>query len=165
MISKQKRGSEIKYMKVMMLMLKIWKVFTISFTPFSFTVSGNYTEWSEWSACNKTCDGGQQKRERNCTNPSPANGGLKCTEQGLGAAQEILSCNENPCPSRETLRIYFLSELFSNGLSRPELLNSRLLLLENSYIGERDFCSHHIALKSVAFTFKVRKRPNNCSPL
>ena len=72
----------------------------ISFILFSFPVSGNYTDWSEWSICNRTCGGGQQKRERNCTNPFPANGGNNCTEQGLGAAEEISSCNEHPCPSK-----------------------------------------------------------------
>ena len=74
---------------------------TILFIPYhitQFLVPGNYNEWSEWSVCNRSCGGGKQKRERNCTNPSPAYGGQNCTEQGLGAAEEILPCNEDPCP-------------------------------------------------------------------
>ena len=70
---------------------------SICFT--TFLVSGNYTAWSEWSACNRTCGGGKQKRERTCTNPTPAHGGKNCEDQGLGEVQEISSCNNDPCPS------------------------------------------------------------------
>ena len=84
----------------------------ICFSTFLFLVPGNYTEWSEWSVCNRTCGGGQQKRGRNCTNPSPANGVLNCTEQGLGAAEEISPCNEHPCPGKERLIMYFLLDSF-----------------------------------------------------
>ena len=62
-------------------------------------VPGNYTAWSEWSACNRTCGGGKQKRERTCTNPTPAHGGKDCEDQGLGEAEESVACNEDPCPS------------------------------------------------------------------
>ena len=59
---------------------------------------GGYTAWSEWSVCNRTCGGGNQQRERDCTNPQPAHGGLNCTEQLLGPAEEVVACNEEPCP-------------------------------------------------------------------
>ena len=62
----------------------------------TFSVPGNYTAWSEWSACNRTCGGGKQKRERTCTNPLPAHGGKNCIEQGLGDAEEIAECNQSP---------------------------------------------------------------------
>ena len=91
---------------------------TISFIPFSLVVSGNYTKWSEWSACNTTCDGGQQKRERNCTNPSPAHGGLNCTEQGLGAAEETLPCNEHLCPGKKVMNMRFCIEKWSSNPQR-----------------------------------------------
>ena len=65
-----------------------------------FIVPGDYTQWTEWSVCDKNCGGGQQKRERSCTNPSPEHGGQNCVDQGLGPAEETLSCNEHPCPSK-----------------------------------------------------------------
>ena len=64
-------------------------------------VPGDYTQWTEWSVCNKSCGGGQQKRDRPCTNPSPEHGGQNCVGQGLGPAEEIISCNEQPCPSKK----------------------------------------------------------------
>ena len=69
------------------------------YTLYYILVSGNYTAWSEWSACNRTCGGGEQKRERTCTNPPPQHGGKDCKEQGLGDAEESLSCNLQFCPS------------------------------------------------------------------
>ena len=50
-------------------------------------------------------------RERKCTNPFPAYGGLNCTEQGFGAAEETSSCNEHPCPGRKTLITYFFHQI------------------------------------------------------
>ena len=66
----------------------------------TFLEAGGYTDWSEWSACSKTCDGGIKKRTRSCTNPSPTNGGKNCVDQGLGAAEESVACNADPCPSK-----------------------------------------------------------------
>ena len=63
-------------------------------------VPGDYTQWTEWSVCDKSCGGGQQKRERSCTNPAPEHGGQNCVDQGLGPAEETLPCNEEPCPSK-----------------------------------------------------------------
>lgn len=61
------------------------------------TVNGNYTEWSEFTECSKTCDGGQKSRRRACTNPPPQNGGKDC--EGLGQDIEYVDCNADVrCP-------------------------------------------------------------------
>ena len=39
-------------------------------------------------------------------------GGKNCTEQGLGAAEEVSPCNEDPCPGKKTLRIYLFLDSF-----------------------------------------------------
>ena len=44
-----------------------------------------------WSVCNQSCGGG--KRVRNCTNPSPENGGLDCTKQGMGDPEKTIQWN------------------------------------------------------------------------
>ncbi|KAL9966591.1 hypothetical protein ACROYT_G024693 [Oculina patagonica] len=59
-------------------------------------IDGNYTEWSEWSECSVTCDGGSQTRSRQCTNPPPQHGGRDCEE--LGPANGTQECNTNACP-------------------------------------------------------------------
>lgn len=57
-------------------------------------VNGNWSSYSGWSACSKTCGGGQQTRTRTCNNPAPAYGGLEC----IGSAIESQLCNADPCP-------------------------------------------------------------------
>ncbi|KAM7440987.1 hypothetical protein ABFA07_009879 [Porites harrisoni] len=57
-------------------------------------VNGSWSEWSDWGSCGVTCGGGNRKRSRTCTNPSPANGGLECP----GASEETEKCNSSPCP-------------------------------------------------------------------
>ncbi|RUS76193.1 hypothetical protein EGW08_016037, partial [Elysia chlorotica] len=41
-------------------------------------VDGEWSEWTEWSECSKTCGGGEQSKDRTCTNPAPSNGGEDC---------------------------------------------------------------------------------------
>ena len=62
---------------------------------FFFTVDGEWSNWQKWSDCTDTCGGGIRKRRRECNNPAPENGGLKCP----GPAEEEEACNEEPCPS------------------------------------------------------------------
>ena len=66
---------------------------------FDFSAQGGYSEWSEWSECTKSCGVGKKNRTRNCTNPSPANGGLSCANQGFGDAEETVACMQGLCPS------------------------------------------------------------------
>lgn len=57
-------------------------------------VDGGFSEWGEYGACDKTCGGGVQARNRTCTNPAPANGGKDCE----GSLLETRACNEVDCP-------------------------------------------------------------------
>jgi hypothetical protein len=59
-------------------------------------IDGNYTEWTEFSSCTKTCDGGIKIRTRNCSNPSPMHGGKNCSELGRNTIRN--SCNRDRCP-------------------------------------------------------------------
>nr|XP_061831771.1 hemicentin-1-like isoform X1 [Nerophis lumbriciformis] len=57
-------------------------------------VHGGYSEWAEWGPCSLTCGVGSQKRQRQCNNPLPANGGRHCAGSGI----ETRSCQGKPCP-------------------------------------------------------------------
>ncbi|XP_065187399.1 SCO-spondin-like isoform X2 [Sycon ciliatum] len=57
-------------------------------------VDGNWTRWSEWSDCSRTCDGGVRARSRSCTQPEPLYGGNQCD----GDAAELEQCQQSPCP-------------------------------------------------------------------
>ncbi|KAL9963174.1 hypothetical protein ACROYT_G032349 [Oculina patagonica] len=59
-------------------------------------VDGRYTQWSRWSACSRSCDGGIKYRSRSCTNPPPTNGGRDCWR--LGTPVESQTCNTHKCP-------------------------------------------------------------------
>ncbi|KAI8496157.1 Thrombospondin type 1 repeat-containing protein [Branchiostoma belcheri] len=57
-------------------------------------VDGNWSPWTAWGECTKTCGGGQQARSRECTDPAPAHGGKDCD----GGTHETQACNLKPCP-------------------------------------------------------------------
>ena len=59
-------------------------------------VHGNFSEWSLFSKCSRTCGNGTRKRYRNCTEPTPMHGGNDCSS--LGSNIQIVNCNERPCP-------------------------------------------------------------------
>jgi len=70
-------------------------------------INGNYTEWSSWGSCSKTCeDDAVRVRNRTCTNPAPLYGGLDCTSTSntlivnvTAGDSETESCNQGiPCP-------------------------------------------------------------------
>ena len=67
----------------------------------SKTVNGGWSEWGTYDSCSKTCGGGTQTRNRQCTNPPPAHGGRYCS----GASSDSRSCNTQPCPGKLLLLI------------------------------------------------------------
>jgi len=52
-----------------------------------------YTDWTAWSACSKTCDGGQHVRSRSVSS-YPKEGGRACTQADL---EEVGACAEGSC--------------------------------------------------------------------
>ena len=63
-----------------------------------FSLTGGYTQWSEWSECSKSCEAGQRTRSRTCTNPVPPQGGNDCSHQGKPEVTE--ECNLHSCTSK-----------------------------------------------------------------
>nr|XP_056718448.1 A disintegrin and metalloproteinase with thrombospondin motifs 18 isoform X1 [Euleptes europaea] len=58
-------------------------------------VNGQWSIWSEWSQCSRTCGGGITYQERHCNNPKPQYGGKFC--QGSSRIYQL--CNIQPCAS------------------------------------------------------------------
>lgn len=69
----------------------------LSLLYFIFPVHGGWSIWSAWTPCSKTCDTGFQKRERDCTNPAPVNGGNSCK----GVTMETKQCCVQLCAGLE----------------------------------------------------------------
>ncbi|XP_078373724.1 SCO-spondin-like isoform X1 [Oculina patagonica] len=58
------------------------------------TVDGNWSPWSVFGQCTKSCGGGRKYRTRKCDNPAPSNGGKNCQ----GPSNQALDCNTLACP-------------------------------------------------------------------
>uniref|UniRef100_H2Y3E3 Hemicentin-1 n=1 Tax=Ciona intestinalis TaxID=7719 RepID=H2Y3E3_CIOIN len=56
------------------------------------SVCAYWSQWTQWSGCSASCDGGQHSRYRTCVNG--VDGGAGCT----GYNNETQSCNNLPCP-------------------------------------------------------------------
>ena len=67
-------------------------------TLFLISVHGNWAEWSDWGDCTVTCGGGQRRRFRTCTNPSPKHHGRPC----IGNSQVTETCNTDRCAGKIT---------------------------------------------------------------
>ncbi|XP_074524022.1 hemicentin-1 [Halichoeres trimaculatus] len=57
-------------------------------------VDGNWSEWSLWEECSRTCGQGNRTRVRTCSNPPAQHGGRLCE----GKAVEVIMCSVRPCP-------------------------------------------------------------------
>ncbi|XP_077868396.1 thrombospondin-1-like [Saccoglossus kowalevskii] len=56
-------------------------------------VNGGWGVWYESTECSESCGGGVLVIKRDCSNPSPANGGLDC----VGEDSQQIPCNEHAC--------------------------------------------------------------------
>ncbi|XP_035769457.1 A disintegrin and metalloproteinase with thrombospondin motifs 17 isoform X1 [Neolamprologus brichardi] len=66
----------------------------VSKTPIPQHVDGDWSPWSQWSLCSRTCGTGVQFRQRKCDHPPPGPGGRHCPQ----ASVEHKACEAPPCP-------------------------------------------------------------------
>ncbi|XP_012672675.2 A disintegrin and metalloproteinase with thrombospondin motifs 17 [Clupea harengus] len=65
----------------------------VSKTPIPQHVDGDWSAWSPWSMCSRTCGTGAQFRQRKCDNPPPGPGGRHCQKTSV----EHKACEGQPC--------------------------------------------------------------------
>uniref|UniRef100_A0A8C1PC00 ADAM metallopeptidase with thrombospondin type 1 motif, 17 n=1 Tax=Cyprinus carpio TaxID=7962 RepID=A0A8C1PC00_CYPCA len=65
----------------------------VSKTPIPQHVDGDWSPWSTWSMCSRTCGTGACFRQRKCDNPPPGPGGKYCQK----ASVEHKVCEGPPC--------------------------------------------------------------------
>ncbi|OWF56393.1 A disintegrin and metalloproteinase with thrombospondin motifs 18-like [Mizuhopecten yessoensis] len=64
-------------------------------------VNGQWSAWSEWSACSRTCGGGVKSRKRQCNDPLPQYGGEPCKgNDSMSKLCNLQSCGENSADFR-----------------------------------------------------------------
>ncbi|XP_068457654.1 A disintegrin and metalloproteinase with thrombospondin motifs 17 isoform X2 [Clinocottus analis] len=66
----------------------------VSKTPIPQHVDGDWSPWSQWSMCSRTCGTGVHFRQRKCDNPPPGPGGRHCQR----ASVEHRACERPACP-------------------------------------------------------------------
>uniref|UniRef100_A0A4W3H1K3 ADAM metallopeptidase with thrombospondin type 1 motif 17 n=1 Tax=Callorhinchus milii TaxID=7868 RepID=A0A4W3H1K3_CALMI len=65
----------------------------VSKTPIPEHVDGDWSTWSQWSMCSRTCGTGARFRQRKCDNPPPGPGGKSCERTSV----EHIVCENSPC--------------------------------------------------------------------
>jgi hemicentin len=60
-------------------------------------IDGGWSQWSEWSACSKTCGTGVRQRRRRCDSPEPKYEGRACAGDSL----EMEKCFERYCKNND----------------------------------------------------------------
>ncbi|XP_043911487.1 A disintegrin and metalloproteinase with thrombospondin motifs 18 [Protopterus annectens] len=75
-------------------------------------IHGQWSVWSEWSVCTRTCGGGVTYKERFCNNPKPQYGGLFC--QGSNRIYQL--CNIQAC---QTNSVDFRAQQCAEYNSKP----------------------------------------------
>ena len=100
------------------------------FDWYFFLVDCEYSYWSEWEECSKTCGGGNQTRTRQVIREAWY-GGTKCSEEDK---LESASCNQEPCQGN----IYWYQSFsFKFNITNDTKVNRKLYLYQYGMI----FCS------------------------
>lgn len=110
-------------------------------------VNGNFTLWTGWSVCSKSCGFGIRTRYRNCTNPPPLFGGSDC----LGELHQVKECeNATVCPGRDF-------EIMNSKVG-PAILGRQLLLAKVVHIHVHVHINFPSKCNEGAFTLRYVKQ-------
>jgi leucine-rich repeat transmembrane protein FLRT len=66
------------------------------------TVTGIWTNWSDWSPCNAKCGQGFKRRIRTCTSVSPKDNGFDCNGNGT----ETVQCQNRECSGKSPYAMF-----------------------------------------------------------
>lgn len=102
-------------------------------------VDGGWSSWGEYGTCSRTCGGGIMISRRECSRPTPQNGGRFC----IGDKTRVASCNTDDCPDDTDFRAQQCANF--NGKRPRSLMNadvdkSPVWVPKYSGLNDRDRC-------------------------
>uniref|UniRef100_A0A7M5WSN0 Uncharacterized protein n=1 Tax=Clytia hemisphaerica TaxID=252671 RepID=A0A7M5WSN0_9CNID len=59
--------------------------------------NGEWSAWTEWGPCDKSCGGGNKTRYRECHNPPPMGNGLQCLLNGSSTERSMIDMDVQTC--------------------------------------------------------------------
>lgn len=119
-----------------------------------FLVNGGWGEWSEWTPCTQSCDGGTTSRNRTCDSPEPSDDGEEC--QGAGVEMKV--CNDHQCPGE-----WNVSGRWNYSYTQKGTLNERLFRSELGCFFMFQFCSFETESLWKMYTLKCQIKILHCS--
>ncbi|XP_048118097.1 A disintegrin and metalloproteinase with thrombospondin motifs 16 [Alosa alosa] len=119
-------------------------------------VHGEWSAWSGWSSCSRTCESGVTYRERHCNSPKPMYGGQFC--EGLSRSYKL--CNTKDCPPGNTdFRAVQCAEFNSKPFRGWYYKWSPY-----THVDDRDACKLHCLAEGYDFFFALSSKVKDGTP-
>ncbi|XP_075442138.1 A disintegrin and metalloproteinase with thrombospondin motifs 16 isoform X1 [Ascaphus truei] len=117
---------------------------------------GQWSEWSAWSPCSRTCGGGVLYKERHCNNPRPSHGGKFCE----GSSRSFKLCNSQSCPKNS---IDFRAQQCAEYNSKP-FRGWYYNWKPYTRVEEQDFCKLYCIAEGFDFFFSLSNKVKDGTP-
>ncbi|XP_062817654.1 A disintegrin and metalloproteinase with thrombospondin motifs 18 isoform X3 [Anolis carolinensis] len=119
-------------------------------------INGQWSTWSKWMDCSRTCGVGVTYQERNCNNPKPQHGGKFC--QGSSRIYQL--CNTQPCPSGSP---NFRAQQCAEYNSKP-FRGWYYKWKPYTKVEEKDFCKLYCTAEDFDFFFAMSNQVKDGTP-
>ncbi|XP_065669654.1 uncharacterized protein LOC100199700 isoform X3 [Hydra vulgaris] len=130
---------------------------------FPCPIDGGFSEWTEWSICDKPCGNGTSKRVRRCNNPVPAVNGKECS----GKFTITRDCFMTPCIAVEvnlvqrtlekwTWKMYSVMSYESQNFTIYFMNSVRALFDQQGLKGLTDIFVNKLVMGSVVVNYTLR---------
>ncbi|CAH2283748.1 A disintegrin and metallo ase with thrombospondin motifs 16 [Pelobates cultripes] len=117
---------------------------------------GQWSDWSAWSSCSRTCGGGVSYKERQCNNPRPIHGGKFCD----GSSRVFKLCNSQNCPKNS---IDFRAQQCAEYNSKP-FRGWYYNWKPYTRVEEQDYCKLYCIAEGFDFFFSLSNKVKDGTP-
>ncbi|KAM4689252.1 A disintegrin and metalloproteinase with thrombospondin motifs 16 [Discoglossus pictus] len=117
---------------------------------------GQWSDWSAWTTCTRTCGGGVSYKERQCNNPRPSYGGKFCD----GSSRLFKLCNSQSCSKNS---IDFRAQQCAEYNSKP-FRGWYYNWKPYTRVEEQDFCKLYCIAEGFDFFFSLSNKVKDGTP-